>query len=76
MIGKYSPIVIHVSLLLVLFGSSVGALCGSAGDVLVPEGQAFDAGMGMEPRAGPLANTKLAGKRNAGCTRLISCREK
>ena len=41
LLGRFAPIVVHFSILLLLFGSSVGLLCGYTAQEIVPRGEIF-----------------------------------
>ena len=56
-VGRIGPIVVHASMLIILFGSVVGALTGFSAQEMVPEGATFQVENILD--AGPLAEQQI-----------------
>ena len=54
--GRVAPIAVHVSMLAIMLGSTVGALTGASGDALIPEGGVASTAAIMRQQTGPLHN--------------------
>ena len=51
--GRVAPIAVHVSMLAIMAGSTIGALAGASGDALVPVGGVVSTASVLSQKAGP-----------------------